>query len=45
VDTHVRAAQATAVRRASIRRSTAVLAAVGDVAAAADGADRFDNYM
>ena len=49
VDTHVRAAWAIAVRRASIRRSTAVLAAVGAVAAAAadaaDVADRFDVYM
>jgi hypothetical protein len=45
VDTHVRAAQAIAVRRASIRRSTAVLAGVGAVAvAAADVADRTDNH-
>ena len=48
VDTHVRAAWAIVVRRASIRRSTAVLAAVGAVAVAAadaaDVADRFDNH-
>ena len=44
VDTHARAAWVIAVRRASIRRSTAVRAAVGAVAAAADVADRFDIY-
>jgi hypothetical protein len=45
VDTHARAARAIAVRRASIRHRTVVLAAVGAVAAvAADVADRFDIY-
>jgi hypothetical protein len=45
VDTHARAARAIAVRRASIRHRTVVLAAVGAVAvAAADVADRSDNF-